>query len=129
MSDESGQFEVYVRPYASPDSGRWQLSVSGGRSPLWSRDGRELFYRDFGGALLSVSIAPGSEFNPGPAARIIPPGRKYAGFGAAIGARAYDASPDGSRFLMIKNLDEGGRPSFVVVQNWLAEVRDRLSPR
>ena len=76
-----------------------------------------------------MSIAPGREFDPGPAATIIPPGRTYAGFGAAVGARAYDASPDGSRFLMIKNLDEGARPSFVVVQNWLAEVADRLSPR
>ncbi len=129
MSDETGQFEIYVRPYAAPDSGRWKVSASGGRSPLWSRDGRELFYRDFGGALLSVPVAAGQVFVPGPSTRIIPPSRKYAGFGSAIGGRAYDVSPDGSRFLMIKNLDEGTEPSFVVVQNWLAEIADRLRPR
>ena len=61
MSDETGQFEIYVRPYAAPDSGRWKVSINGGRSPLWSRDGRELFYRDFGGALLSVPIAAGPD--------------------------------------------------------------------
>ena len=88
MSDETGQFEVYVRPYAAPDSGRWKVSANGGRSPLWSRDGRELFYRDFGGALLSVPIAAGHTFMPGPSATIIPPSRKYAGFGSAIGARS-----------------------------------------
>ncbi len=129
MSDETGQFEVYVRPYAAPDSGRWKVSANGGRSPLWSRDGRELFYRDFGGALLSVSIAADHTFMPGPSVTIIPASRKYAGFGSAIGARSYDVSPDGSRFLMIKNLDDGAQPSFVVVQNWLAEVADRLLPR
>ena len=129
MSDETGQFEIYVRPYAAPDSGRWKVSANGGRSPLWSRDGRELFYRDFGGALLSVSIAADHTFMPGPSVTIIPASRKYAGFGSAIGARSYDVSPDGSRFLMIKNLDDGAQPSFVVVQNWLAEVADRLLPR
>ena len=129
MSDETGQFEIYVRPYAAPDSGRWKVSANGGRSPVWSRDGRELFYRDFGGALLSVSIAAGSAFRPGPAATILPPSRNYSGFGSAVGARSYDVSPDGSRFLMIKNLDVGVQLPFVLVQNWLAEVVDRLRPR
>jgi eukaryotic-like serine/threonine-protein kinase len=128
-SDETGQFEIYVRPYAAPDSGRWKVSINGGRAPLWSRDGRELFYRDFGGALLSVPVAAGRVFVPGPAMTIIPPSRRYAGFGSAVGARSYDVSPDGSRFLMIKNLDGSAQPSFVVVQNWLAEVADRLRPR
>ena len=105
------------------------MSINGGRAPLWSRDGRELFYRDFGGALLSVPIAAGRVFVPGPAMTIIPPSRKYSGFGSAVGARSYDVSPDGSRFLMIKNLDGSAQPSFVVVQNWLAEVADRLRPR
>ncbi len=49
-SNESGQFEVYVRPYPNVNDNRWQISQGGGRQPLWSRDGRELFYRDFTGA-------------------------------------------------------------------------------
>ena len=66
-SDESGQFEVYVRPY--PDAyagGRWQISSGGGKQALWSRDGREIFYRDFGGALLAASVTLTPTFTPGP---------------------------------------------------------------
>jgi serine/threonine-protein kinase len=43
VSNESGTFEVYVRPFPGP-GGRWQVSTGGGRFPLWSRDGRELFF-------------------------------------------------------------------------------------
>ena len=125
MSDETGQFEIYVRPYAAPDSGRWKASANGGRSPLWSAMDGELFDRDFGGARLSVSIAADHTFMLGPSVTIIRRSREYAGFGSAIGAGSYDVSPDGSRFLMIKNLDDGAQPSFVVVQSWLVEVADR----
>ena len=45
VSDESGKSEVYVRPFPDVDKGKWQVSTSGGDSPLWSPDGRELFYR------------------------------------------------------------------------------------
>jgi hypothetical protein len=41
-SNETGQFEVYVRPYPDAERGRWVVSRGGGRQPLWSRDGREL---------------------------------------------------------------------------------------
>ena len=43
-SNESGTFEVYVRPFPGP-GGRWQVSTGGGGFPLWSRDGRELLFR------------------------------------------------------------------------------------
>ena len=129
MSDESSQFEIYVRPYPHVADGRWKLSTDGGRSPRWSRNGRELFYQDFGGAVIAVPMVPGGTFTPGAAATIIPASRRYAGFGSAIGGRPYDVSLDGSRFLMIKNLDQPREPTFVVVQNWLAEVADRLRSR
>ena len=38
--------EIYVRPYPAVDGGRWQISTGGGTRPLWSRDGRELFFLD-----------------------------------------------------------------------------------
>lgn len=44
MSDESGQYEVYVRPFPSLD-GKWQISADGGQEPVWPRSGKELFYR------------------------------------------------------------------------------------
>src|SRR5258706_2718859 len=44
MSLESGGPEVYVRPFPGP-GGKWQVSTGGGVMPVWSRNGRELFYR------------------------------------------------------------------------------------
>src|SRR5262249_35461591 len=43
-SNDSSSFEIYVRPYPDVESGRWQVSTGGGTRPLWSRDGRGLFY-------------------------------------------------------------------------------------
>jgi hypothetical protein len=93
---------------------------------LWSRTGRELFYRDFGGAVVSVPVADSETFQPGVAATLIPAGRTYLGYGSSMGARTFDVSPDGTRFLMIKNLDASREPSFVVVQNWLESLASRL---
>jgi len=45
VSDESGQLQVYVRPYPGPDR-KVPVSTQGGTQPVWNRNGRELFYRD-----------------------------------------------------------------------------------
>ena len=58
-SDESGQNQIYVRPFPEVLSGRWQISASGGDSPLWSPDGREIFYRNRNTVMaVSVKTAP-----------------------------------------------------------------------
>lgn len=121
-SDESGQFEVYVRPF--PDTGlqRWQISMGGGRQPLWSPTGRELFYRDYSGALLSVSTTLSPGFSVGPVSKILD-GAPYVGGGRFLSARTYDVSRDGRRFLMLKRVDpEAHRSAIVVVLNWFDEL-------
>ena len=125
-SNESGQFEVYVRPYPDTTSGRWKVSTAGGRQPLWSRDGRELFYRDFAGALLVSPVTPGPSFSPGPVRSLLV-GTSYAGAGAGGSGRTYDVSLDGSRFLMIKLEDVGDASAAVVVLGWFGEL-ERLVP-
>ncbi len=55
MSDESGKSEIYVRPFPEVNQGRWQVSTGGGDTPLWSPDGRELFYRS-GDAVMAVAV-------------------------------------------------------------------------
>ena len=45
VSNESGQQEVYVRPFPNIEAGKWQVSQDGGRLPVWAPDGRELSYR------------------------------------------------------------------------------------
>ena len=57
-SNESGRAEVYVRPFPS-GGGRWQISDAGGAFPRWARNGKELFYLDRTGRLVSVALPGG----------------------------------------------------------------------
>jgi serine/threonine-protein kinase len=129
-SNESGQFEVYVRPFPDVVSGRWQVSTGGGRQPLWARNGRELFYLSVAsaGRIMAVPIQPGPGFSAGDPKMIIDgpyagvPGRGV----VALSGRTYDVSRDGQRFLMIKGSasTEAAAPmQIIVVQNWLEELK------
>ncbi len=55
-SNQSGEFQVYVRPFPNVEDGRWQISTAGGTRAAWSRNGRELFYLDRDGLLTSVAV-------------------------------------------------------------------------
>jgi serine/threonine-protein kinase len=127
-SDESGQWEIYVRPFPGVDTGRRQISTDGGTRPRWSRDGRELFYfvaRADAGALMAVAVERGSNFAFGR------PEMLFQGNYPAqnSGRQLYDLSLDGQRFLMIRNAAEAGSapPHIVVVENWTEELK-RLVP-
>ena len=64
QSDESGKGEIYVRTFPDVNKGKWQVSSSGGNSPLWSPDGRELFYRS-GDATMAVEVETQPTFKRG----------------------------------------------------------------
>ena len=126
-SNETGQREVYVTPYPGPGS-RITISTGGGRSPRWSSNGRELFYRN-GRQMMAVSVEPGPTFRAG-IPRLLFEGDYVQELGN-IGAHNYDVSRDGQRFLMVvpapaETLGETARPRIVVVQNWLEELRRRV---
>ena len=127
-SDETGQFEIFVRPY--PDAytgGRWPISSGGGKTPLWSRDGRELFYRDFSGAMFAAPVALTPTFTSGPGKRLFG-GANYFGNGPRLSMRTYDLSLDGSKFLMVKQqTTPGDAAALVVALNWFEELK-RLVP-
>jgi hypothetical protein len=103
------------------------MSAGGGRQPLWSRDGRQLFYRDFAGAVLGVPVTLTPTFAPGAVTGLLD-GAGYVGGGSVGSARTYDVGRDG-RFLMIKEQSgsNGDGPSLVIVQNWFEELT-RLAP-
>jgi serine/threonine-protein kinase len=129
-ANSSGQYEVYVRPFPNVGDGQWQVSTGGGIQPVWARNGRELFYLEPAGALMAVPVEPrGTSWKAGTPTRVFAGSDLYAGVGFA--SRTYDVSPDGQRFLMIKQggaSDPGGpSPSIVVVQNWFEELR-RIVP-
>jgi serine/threonine-protein kinase len=127
QSNESGQNEIYVRPFPDANSGRWPVSTGGGTRPLWARSGKELFYLGPSGAVMSTSVEGGSTFRAGNPTRLFEgPYSLYAG----APGRTYDVSLDGQRFLMIKVAGPDGTSaptSIVVVQNWTEELK-RLVP-
>ena len=130
QSTESGpgQAEVFIRPFPTVTAGRIQLSTDGGAEPVWARNGRELFYKRPDGSLMSVSVTPGEQWTAGVPTPLLERPPYYTRFG---GSQSYDVSPDGSRFLMIRNADganpAASPPSIVVVQQWTEELK-RLVP-
>jgi serine/threonine-protein kinase len=118
-SDESGQFEVYVRPYPGP-GGKWQLSTEGGKGPIWSRDGREIFYTD-GYRMMVVPVETEPTFSPGTPRKLF----EY-GFMRAVGPYPdYDVAPDGRRFLMFhRSHDDPPRQKINVVTNLAATLKE-----
>ena len=106
-SDESGRPEVYVRPFEG--GGRTQVSVDGGRKPVWSRDGSHVYYWE-GSRLMSALIARD------PAPRVV----SREGLFNGRYELDFDVSQDG-RFLMIESQTSG--LGIVVVPNWRSELR------
>jgi serine/threonine-protein kinase len=126
QADDSGQDEIYVRPFPAVSSARSQVSTGGGTRPLWAPSGQELFFLTSAGALMSVRVNRGPTWDAGSPAKLFE-GSYFVG-GAANTNRTYDISPDGRRFLMIKpQQTTGGAPHLVVVENWFEELK-RLVP-
>ncbi|MDX1644777.1 MAG: protein kinase, partial [Thermoanaerobaculia bacterium] len=120
QSDESGRDEVYVAEYPGPGAS-WLVSAGGGRSPRWSLDGRELYYR-WGDGLFAVSIDTGDGF------RAHRPGLL---FELSDVRGAYDVARDG--FLMIRAIEPQSpyESRIEVVLNWprLLEAGSTASER
>jgi serine/threonine protein kinase/Tol biopolymer transport system component len=111
-SDESGQSEIYVRSLTDPPQ-KWQVSYAGGSSPVWRRDGRELFYLSGDNHVTAVPVRPGREFSPGTAAalfRVDPAGS----------GTPFDATDDGGRFLVNTNVSRAETLPLTVVVGWTA---------
>jgi Tol biopolymer transport system component len=113
-SDESGRAEVYVRPMAG--SGQWQVSVDGGTAPVWSRDGREIFFGK-GDTLFAVSVTPGDSFGSGAVRRLF--SGPYTFDEATVN---YDVSPDGQHFIVPRSRVVSAPRQLEVVLDWVEEV-------
>ena len=119
-SNESGRYEIYVRPFPGPGA-RWQISTEGGQDARWSRSGRELFYRQ-ADRMMAVDVETKPTFHPS-RPRTLFEGRNY---GMNPYGYSYDVAPDG-RFLMIRpDPAESGPAQVKVVLNWFEEVKRRV---
>ena len=121
-SNESGSFEVFVRPFPDVNAERIQISSNGGQHPLWSRDGRELFYIAADGKMMAVPVQLRPSFDRKRPVELFPAGHFFVNV-----ARNYDLSPDGNGFVMVKNAGVAARQSIVVVSNWFEELRTKMS--
>ena len=121
VSNESGKAEVYVRPFPDVGSAKWQVSLSGGFTPLWGHSGRELFYLDGNRAMVAVTVQPGATFNV-TGHRVLFPAVEYSFAGAYP---TYDLAPDDSRFVMIRSVAPSAETELVLVQHWSEELKRR----
>jgi Tol biopolymer transport system component len=127
QSNESGRWEVYVRPFsgAAQDGnnalgGKWLISTEGGTFVHWRSDGKELLYLDPKGKMIAVDVKTG-----------VLRGRPTFEFGVPrplfdaqpYGFFPYTVTGDGQRFLVTTKVVEEKSPNVNVVLNWPAELR------
>jgi dipeptidyl aminopeptidase/acylaminoacyl peptidase len=115
QSDESKRNEIYVQTFPRP-GGKWEVSTNGGSSPIWSRDGKELFFLARDGKMMaaevkSVAGKDGATFERG----VPKPLFDTHGWG-------FDVGKDG-RFLIPVPVDQPGAAPINVVINWPATLK------
>jgi Tol biopolymer transport system component len=124
-STESGNYEVYVRPFPGP-GGKWQISTGGGEHPKWSRNGKELFYRAEDSKIMVVTYtAPGDSFHADKPQLWSP--SQFTDRGSGI--LNFDLHPDGKRFAVLKapGTEQAAAVNKVsIVLNWFEELKRRV---
>jgi eukaryotic-like serine/threonine-protein kinase len=126
-SNESVNYEVYVRPFPGP-GGKWQVSTGGGLLPKWSRNGKELFYRTPDSKIMAVTYTASGDSFRADKPRLWSPGQ-FADLGT--GTYAFDLHPDGKRFAVLKA--QGTEQTAAVnkvsfIFNFFDELRRKLPP-
>jgi eukaryotic-like serine/threonine-protein kinase len=125
VSDESGRFEVYVRPFdpnsangSPPGAGNWRVSAVGGVGSRWNANGKELIYLASDGAFMGVDVIANPVFQSGPPRVLFKP--KGLGSPAKTG---WDVSPDGKKFLLPIPTGASAAAPYTVVLNWTSLLK------
>jgi Tol biopolymer transport system component len=131
-SNESGRFEIYVRPFpggAPSGSGKWQTSAGGGMNPMWSRNGRELFYESPDNLIMAAVYAANADSftadkpRPWSNTQILEP---------VPFLWNLDLAPAGKRFAVFPKPDATGEQKssvhVTVLLNFFDELRRRVPP-
>lgn len=119
-----------ARPFPNIQDGKWQVSVNGGVAPLWSRNGRELFFVNGTREMVVTPVTPGSGAPQLGERRVLfrVPNDLY--LADHENYTPYDVGPDG-RFIMARRVrsDAMRAAPLVVAENWFAELRKKLGRR
>jgi serine/threonine-protein kinase len=130
-SNESGAFEIYVRPFPNTAAGRFQVSNGGGTEPRWSLDGRELYFLDANTRLTEAQVVRGATFSTGSPRTLF----DASNFLRGLFHQSYDVTRDGHFIFIAQRLAASARqpsapaggPRVVRVDNWFRDVRARLA--
>jgi Tol biopolymer transport system component len=114
-SSETGRGEIVVVPFPRAGDSKWAVSADGGSEPVWSRDGRELFYRNNKREIVSVRVDTQGTFSTG-ATTVLFSDRLYQRLGTH---QQYDVAPDG-RFIMVRPVGAGRANRLILVRNLLS---------
>jgi serine/threonine-protein kinase len=117
VTDESGADQVVVQPFPGPGS-RMQVSVRGGKEPVWSRDGQRLFYRDFQN-FVAANVRTSPTFS------VLSRETLFADsfVPASLPHANYDVTPDGEHLVLLKPTQSA---EATIVYNWIGELRKKL---
>jgi serine/threonine-protein kinase len=117
-SNETGKMEIYVQTFPQ-QTGKWQISPSGGLESFWRRDGKELFYLTPDNQLMAVPInTDAASFQPG----IPKPLFQTTLVPISTWKNIYVPSPDGQRFLMLTPEGQAKPEPITVVVNWPSQI-------
>ena len=123
VSNESGQNEIYVRPFPDAESGLRLVSTAGGAEPVWAHSGRELFYRNAANELVAVQVRTDSVFEWDSQDVLFSMAEYQPGNTHPV----YDVRPDDQRFVMLRMGNEGAASAETyIVTNWFEEPRQRM---
>jgi serine/threonine protein kinase/Tol biopolymer transport system component len=112
QSDESGQYEIYVRPFPAP-GGQSQVSAGGGHSPRWRVDGKELYYLAPDLKLMGAKVAAqGATFTAA-----TPESLFQTHINQATNRQQYDIARDGN-FLILTDLPDTSAEPIHLLLNW-----------
>jgi serine/threonine-protein kinase len=128
-SNESGQYEIYVRafPEAASGGGKWQISSGSGTYPMWSRSGRQLFFETLDNrAMVAAYTVQGNSF-------VADKPRTWSErqiSDTTNSSRNIDLAPDGKRFAVVMPVEHPGltKSRITFIENFGDELRRRVKP-
>jgi len=128
QTNASGRDEIEVRPFPAVESGRWYVSVEGGRNPRWAHSGRELFFQDPQNRMMKVDVSLEDEFTVGQPEVLFEAEDDW--IWIDLFGVYYDVAPDDQSFIVAKLIsagDEGRGEDWGLVENFALEL-SRLVP-
>ena len=118
-----GPGQVYVQPFP-PTGAIHKVTVDGGSTPVWSPDGKRIYYVAANGHLWGVTVTASPSFAVGARSEVLPSGLADRFMPNTVVHANFDVSPDGRNILFARRTSE--QSQLVVIHDWKYEVRERM---